>query len=419
MAEQAPAAEPVRKQRWPRYVAYGVAGGVTVIAAAGAIVLGPAGPNLAAALSNNRDVWRLGKLNVEGVQGRGLGDLQVTRATLSDDQGVWAIAEDVRVKWEPLKLLAGDVALRNVGADKLIILRRPNLAPAKDSGPVTLDTDVAAIGIERVEIANGVAGPAALFKFTGAVVTRRGSIDALRVDFTRQDAPLDSLKINFAKAPNLTLDAALTGKPGGTFSYLIEAPKADLEARARATTDPNGSGAASLVATLGAMTAAQGNLAWSTADWRLAGVVHFDAIPVASDLAKRFGPVAELSASGAAPKPAGAPFSAVLASQSLSGEARGKLDDELKAVGAVALVLSTQRFGQLVPETDLEAGGARFDGAIEFEGDRTRLSGRAALDGWRRNGFDSRQAKAPPLPPANGIVAGFSLDEMLGNGAPA
>mgnify|MGYP000879961619 CR=1 FL=1 len=41
------------------------------------------------------------------------------------------------------------------------------------------------------------------------------------------------------------------------------------------------------------------------------------------------------------------------------------------------------------------------------------------LENWRRNGFDSRQAKAPPLPPANGIVAGFSLDEMLGNGAPA
>ena len=112
MAAQPPADDAPRKRRWPRYVAFGVAGGATVIAAAGAIVLGPAGPNLAATLSNNRDIWRLGKLNVEGVQGRGLGDLQVTRATLSDDQGVWAIAEDVRVKWEPLKLLAGDVALR-------------------------------------------------------------------------------------------------------------------------------------------------------------------------------------------------------------------------------------------------------------------------------------------------------------------
>ena len=41
------------------------------------------------------------------------------------------------------------------------------------------------------------------------------------------------------------------------------------------------------------------------------------------------------------------------------------------------------------------------------------------LENWRRNGFDNRQAKAAPTPTASGIVAGFSLDDVLGNGAPA
>ena len=58
-------------------------------------------------------------------------------------------------------------------------------------------------------------------------------------------------------------------------------------------------------------------------------------------------------------------------------------------------------------EVSVKANKRRLDYAI------------GVLENWRRNGFDSRQAKAPPLPPANGIVAGFSLDEMLGNGAPA
>jgi translocation and assembly module TamB len=386
MTEEAAPSPPPRR-RWPRRLAYGVAGAAAVTAAAGAVVLGPAGPWLAASLAEGRDVWRLGTLHVEGVGGGGLGDLKVTRATLSDDRGVWAVAENLRMSWAPLKLLLGDVSLQDVGADKLIILRQPELAPAKAGGPVSIDAHVAAISIGRIELAEGVAGPAALFTFKGAVVTRRGALDALHLDLERRDRPLDTLKIDFQKTPKITLDADIAGARGGAFAHLLGTPQSALDARANITPGDAGGGLARLRASLGGQSVANGDLSWSARNWRLAGDAHLSAMPAFADLAARFGPVIQISASGAAPTPSGAPFRAALAADALSGEAHGRLDDALSPVGAVALALRAPAFARLVPETDLEAGALRFDGAVEMEPSRTRFSGRAALDRWKRNGF--------------------------------
>jgi DnaD/phage-associated family protein len=56
-------------------------------------------------------------------------------------------------------------------------------------------------------------------------------------------------------------------------------------------------------------------------------------------------------------------------------------------------------------EVSVKANKRRLDYAI------------GVLENWRRDGFDPKRSKAAPSPPANGIVAGFSLDDVLGKGA--
>ena len=396
------------KRSWKRLAAYGVAGGAFVTLTAGAIVLGPAGPGIAASLANGQEVWRLGKLHVDGVQGAGLGDLHVARTTLSDARGVWAVGEDLTIAWEPLKLLIGDVSLKGARAKKLIVLRRPELGPDKGGGPVTIDTQIASVIIDEVDMAAGVGGGAARFHIEGGTATNRGGLRALNLDLVRFDAPLDKLHIDYVRAPAIKLDASIVGKAGGFFANIIGEPSSDLNVIAHIGGDKDrGNGV--LTAFIGGQDAGHANLAWAPTGWRLDAEGHPSVAPLTHTLAARFGPLLSLTASGDALRPEGAPFRAVLAAGDLTGEAHGNLDDDAKAVGAVPLSLRATKLSALLPELQLEAGAGQFQGAAELSEGHTRISGRANLEGWQRAGL-KLSAEGPIEIKADAQRVSYDLD---------
>lgn len=380
MNESAPPASPLRR-RWA--LRAGV-GGAALLIGASLIILGPAGPSLAGSFAQGASVWRLGKLHVEGVGGSGLGDLRVKNATLSDAHGVWAQAEDLRLQWKPLSLLIGKVALKEGSIVRLRVLRRPDLAPARDGGGgVQFDSDLPALGIANLDLADGVAGPAARFSFAGAAQTKNDALKALHLDLRRLDKPLDKVAIDYRAEEKLTLDVAIDGAAGGVLANLAQAPKAAIHVAAHAK-----DGAGALEATLDRAPLASGALNWDARGWRGDGTLHLAAIPAAADLAARFGGVLQLAGSGDALTAAGAPFEATLSSDVLEAVARGKLNTDAHAVGAVALAMQGRRLPALAPELGFSEGSARFDGAVEFEDARTRLSGRFGVSHAKRDGFD-------------------------------
>ncbi|MES1197114.1 MAG: translocation/assembly module TamB domain-containing protein [Pseudomonadota bacterium] len=371
---------PQRRRRWTWRAGVG---GAALIVGASLVILGPAGPSLAAHLAEGASVWRLGRLHVEGVGGSGLGDLRVKSATLSDAQGIWARAEDLRLQWKPLSLLLGQVALKDLSAAHLHILRRPNLSPARGGGGVRFDTDLPAIGIADLDLADGVAGASARFSFAGAARTKDGALKALHLDLHRLDKPLDIVAIDYRTEGKLTLDAAIDGAPGGVLANLARAPNAAIHVAARAK-----DGAGALDAALDRAPLASGALNWDERGWRGDGVLHLAKLPAAADLAARFGGVLRFAGSGDALAAAGAPFQATINSDVLEAAARGKLNNDAHAVGAVALAVQGKNLPALARELDFSAGSARFDGAVEFEAARVRISGRLGVSHAKRDGFD-------------------------------
>ncbi|MGE3301629.1 MAG: translocation/assembly module TamB domain-containing protein [Hyphomonadaceae bacterium] len=374
------------KRRWCWAL---LAGGGAVAVALGAVivVLGPAGPVVAAAVAEGVSVWRLGKLHVEGVSGAGLGDLRVTRLSLSDDDGVWAIAEDVRLHWRPLRLLVGDVALRDVSAGALRVMRRPRLAPPKDGegAGVQFDTEAPAIAIQRLSLAEGVAGPASVFRAAGGALVREGTIKSLHLDATRLDRALDVIRLDYRTAPDVSLDVKVEGAAGGMLAWLAQTPDRAVAAHARAAGDATrGDGA--LDAAVAGAEAARGSFAWRTEGWSGEGVARLAAVPALAGLVARLGDTVQVSASGDPLRAVGAPFRAELNSSTLHAEARGKLNDAMAPIGPIALALDARDTARLLPELKLESGAAAYTGAVEL-GDVTRLSGRLALRRAQRDGF--------------------------------
>lgn len=159
-----------RSRLRPRLL-YASAGVVLLTASAIAWTLGPGGPFLVAQFAEGRAVWRLGSLHLESVRGSALGDLRVARATLRDEDGVWAQASDLAIGWEPLRILTREASVRQVSAKTLHVFRQPKLTPAKPPGD-SIDVDLNALTIERVVIDEPVFGQAAAFSLGAALAAR-------------------------------------------------------------------------------------------------------------------------------------------------------------------------------------------------------------------------------------------------------
>ncbi len=385
MNDAPPSAAPFwRRQRWTLRAS---AGGAALIVGASLIILGPAGPGLAGAFAQGVGVWRLGTLHIEGVAGSSLGDLRVASATLSDENGVWARAENLRLQWKPLSLLLGQVALKDVSAARLHVFRQPTLAPVREGGGLRFDTDAPAIGIASLELDEGVAGPAARFSFAGAALTRDDALKALYLDFKRLDKGGDSALIDYRTENGMSLNVAVEGAAGGVLAHLAQAPGAALNVSARAEGGP-AKGGGTLQATLERAPLASGAISWTEKGWRGDAMLALGNLPAAAGLAERFGATLRLNATGDALTATGAPFQAALRGDVLDADARGRLNTDLKTVGAVALALQGKNLPALTPELGFSEGAARFDGAVEFEETRTRVSGRLDVTHAKRDGFD-------------------------------
>ncbi len=367
-------------------LAVAAAGGALTAAAALVAALGPAGPWIAATLADGRAVWRLGVLDVEGVAGAGLGDLRVDKATLRDERGVWAEAEGLTLAWKPLRLLLGDVALTDVAARRLTVFRPPVLSPPKPPSPVRVDATVASLHVERIVLAEGVAGGPAVLRLEGGARTQRETLAAFRLTLRRLDAPLDAVEIDYRNAETVLIDADIRGAPGGAIAALLRAPDSEIAFTARASGNKT-KGAGEARGSIGRAQALSATLSWSEEGWRGAAEARPGAIPLLAGFAARTGPVIAAEGAGEAPRPAGAPFSARVSGQGFALEARGRLNEELDPVGAVAVVADLSEARRLAPELGLDRGGARFDGAVEFEGEDTRVSGRLAVRDAVRDGF--------------------------------
>lgn len=140
--EETPA-EKVRRKR-TRLQAIGFFSGIVVV---GLVVLAlilaiggrtylvsDAGRELITGFVAGKKISRYGRINVEGLKGDLFDDFTLERVTITDSEGVWLEALDVRVDWTYWPLTLRRFHATEITAGKIRLIRRPVLDPPEEPG---------------------------------------------------------------------------------------------------------------------------------------------------------------------------------------------------------------------------------------------------------------------------------------------
>lgn len=359
-----------------RRLLYASAGAAILTAGALAWTLGPGGPLIVSRLADGRAVWRLGVLHLEGVTGAGLGDLHVARATLSDDHGVWVEAKDLAVGWDPLRLITREASVRQVSAGAIHVLRKPNLTPARPPGK-SIDVDLQALQIRRIDVDAPVFGEAAAFSLNAGFTARGMRIDRAMVDLRRLDAAGDTLHIALQRGRTIALDAELDGPRDGFFAAALKSQHG-LRVLATANGDET-TGAGAIDARIGDQPFVSGTFRWKPESWAGSGDARLELAPALAEVVARTGGALHIEGEGA--RGARTTFAISAKAQDAAVQARGALGEDWRPSGSTTIVATASRLDRLTGGVAI--GAARFDGALETSEDLQTLVGRLMGTGIR------------------------------------
>jgi translocation and assembly module TamB len=108
-----------------------------------------------------------GMVTIHGLSGRFPDRLKAARVSLRDKDGLWARINDLRLDWEPLRLVGGTIAIERLAAAKITVLRRPVSSGASaSSSQLALDIDTLHVG--RIDLAPAVSGIATSLALDGS-----------------------------------------------------------------------------------------------------------------------------------------------------------------------------------------------------------------------------------------------------------
>lgn len=349
-------------------------GAVALVGGGLAWAAGPGAAGLIDRFADGQRVWRLGRLQLDGVRGPHLGQLIARRAFIRDASGEWLEARDLTLRWDPWALLSGRVAVDLATIDQAIVLRRPDLTATRPSNGPDLELHLERVAIGQLRLAPGVAGEGpALFALAGALDGRTDSLQSADLEVLRLDAPSDRLQLRFDAASRDSLRLDLLGAPGGAFAALLDLPAGEgisLAAIARGDAE---TGMAQAHGRVGAAPVLDLDLTWGADLWQGEARLAAAEIPLLADLAGRLGGPLQLQGQGDLPGAGGA-FEISAAAPHLQLSLAGTLSEGLQLDGPAKLGAETEALGALAGQPEL-GGKAAFDGELRRNGRRLAVRG--------------------------------------------
>ena len=374
-----------RRRRWLAAAAGGalLAGGIYV-------VLGPAAPWIIDQGADGVRVWRLGRIQLEGVSGSWLGDLRARRVSVADEDGVWIDAYDVAIDWRPQALPLGAVRIDAASAAHIVIGRQPSLLEARPPSDVTFDIRLDALDAQRITLNQAVFGEAAQFTAALALNVRDEELLGLDAELRRLDSDADRLIALYRPGEEYALNVDIESQPGGIIARALGLGESGL----RATAEGDGTarvGSAVFNAVAGEAQLLSGTAQWSAERWSTQAQGRLDALPALAALARRIGPSATLTASGAR---VGA-FEAHAETPFLAVDVAGELNEEHELEGPARIVATTERLSLIARESPFELGPARLEGELRRARGTTAVQG--TLDARSVNVFGRRARFTGPV----------------------
>lgn len=353
-----------RRRRW----AY-AAGGVFV-ASGVALAVGPGAAPLVDSLADGQRVWRLGRIEVDGVSGAWLGALRADRVTISDNEGVWLEAEDLALNWRPQDIAFGAVSLNTARARSITILRQPVLLEKRPSSGARIDVHIGDLQVETLVIEEPVLGQAATFSIALALDIENKSLEGLLFDLQRTDSDADRIVAEYRPDQNYALSLDAAGAPGGILSRALGVPNQSVRANAAGAGDAQ-TGEATYIASIGDAELLAGAARWTSAQWSIDARAQLDLLPSLETLARRIGASVSLEASGARL----GVFEAHAETQFIALDLSGELDEARALLGPTRIVATTQRLSDIAREAPFELGAARIEGQLRQARGTTAIQG--------------------------------------------
>ena len=397
-----------RRRRWMAYAAGGA-----LAATGAAITLGPAAPWVVDSLDGQR-VWRLGRIDIDGVSGGWLGALRAEHISIADEDGVWLEAENVALRWRPQDILFGAVRIDSAYAASVRVLRQPTLLERRPSSGVDFDVWIGSLRTESITLEQAVVGEAAAFEAALSLDLRKRSLEGLDLALRRTDSEADRIIAVYRPDEDYALHVDVISAPGGILARALGVADEGVRAAANGVGDAQ-AGEATYSATIGETPLLTGAARWTPARWSTQANARFDLLPALRTLGRRIGASAAVEASGERV----GDFTAHAETPFLALDISGELDNKRELVGGARFVATTTRLSDIAREAPFAFGAARLQGElrrargaiaiqgeldaqeIEALGQRTRLTGqvRAALNDRR---FELRgDLRAPQdAPPA-------------------
>jgi translocation and assembly module TamB len=359
------AAAKKRRRRW-----LAAAAGGALLAGGAYVALGPGAGWIVDQTADGVRVWRLGQIQLDGVSGSWIGDLRARRLAIADDDGVWIEAYDVAVRWRPQSLPFGAVRIDAASAAHIVVGRQPALLEPRPSSGVSFDVRISALNVDRITVDEMVYGDAARFTAQLALDYQNRELLGLDAEMRRLDSDSDRLIALYRPDQDYALNVDIESAPGGIIARALGVGDAGL----RATADGQGdarAGSAVFAATTGEVQLLGGETQWSADRWSARAQAQIDAMPALATLARRIGPSASLTASGAR---VGA-FQARAETPFLAVELAGELNEDRELVGPARVVATTSRLSQIARESPFELGEARLEGQVRRARGTTAIQG--------------------------------------------
>jgi translocation and assembly module TamB len=194
------------------------------------LVSGP-GRDLVSTFVTGKKLGRYGRINVEGLSGDLFDDFTLSRVTVTDAEGVWLEATNVRVDWSYWPLVMRRFHASEISAERIRLIRRPIVEPSTDPpkpSPLAIDIDKFSANVELLE---GFSEEYGRWRLTGSAEVPRLGAKTAEINAASQTRPGDYLRMTASFGAgietlrlNLRAHEAQGGPLAGSLGYSPDQP---------------------------------------------------------------------------------------------------------------------------------------------------------------------------------------------------
>jgi translocation and assembly module TamB len=360
----------------------------------------PQGRMFLEARASGLKLGRIGKLKIEGLSGDIWKDFGVRRLTISDEQGIWLEAHDLRVAWRPTELFGRRFHAERIDARDVTVLRRPTMepkGPKSSAVPVSVDLDAFRFRLITRPAFSGKDGD---FDVTGDYEMARQGGQKGKLGIASRLHAGDHLNLDFdlGRSKSLHLIADATEANGGAIAGALGLPANrtfDLKAKADGTTSR---AAFKVLARSGATTPLQADGAWTEQGGSARGRLDLEASTLTQRLAQMFGPEANFTLDGKKATQDGlSDLNLAVIAQNLTLHGHGLADLAKKRTGSDGIAFSAD-VGQLKRIVTIpQMGRGSADGVFRLEEGGFSVEGDIDVADLELLGYHLKRAKGPAM----------------------